>query len=91
MSCCRDCSGIAVALNPKDEKGNRKAKYQQWLTEDVGHPRLAEHLYGVVGLMRTVDTWEDFKRVLNRAYPKRGETLQLELFNDSAPDLATEK
>ena len=38
--------------NPKDETGKRKAKYHQWLTEDVGHPALAQHLHAVIGLMR---------------------------------------
>jgi hypothetical protein len=30
--------------NPKDDKGNRKSKHHQWLTEDIGHPALAQHL-----------------------------------------------
>jgi hypothetical protein len=33
------------ARNPKDERGHRKNKHHQWLTEDVGHPALAQHLY----------------------------------------------
>lgn len=70
--------------NPPDEKGRRKAKHHQWLTEDIGHPRLAEHLYGVIGLMRAVPDrdWNSFKKMLDRAYPKRGDSLQLPLFTD---------
>ena len=68
--------------NPTDEKGNRKARHHQWLTEDVGHPALAQHLYAVVGLMRIAETWEGFKTMLDRAYPKQGDSLQLELFKD---------
>ena len=45
------------ARNPKNEKGYRKAKHYQWLTEDVGHPALAQHLYAVIGLMRLSDSW----------------------------------
>jgi hypothetical protein len=70
------------ARNPKDDKGNRKAKHHQWLTEDIGHPALERHLYAVIGLMRIADSWDGFKRLLDRAYPKRGDTLQLNLFND---------
>jgi hypothetical protein len=33
-------------LNPKDDKGHRKVRHHQWLTEDVGHPSLAQHLRG---------------------------------------------
>lgn len=68
--------------NPKDEKGHRKAKHHQWLTEEVGHPALAQHLYAVIGLMRLADSWDQFKRMIDRAYPKRGDSLQLPLFAD---------
>jgi P63C domain len=71
------------ARNPKDEKGHRKAKHHQWLTEDVGHPALAQHLYAVIGLMRLADSWDQFKKMLDRAYPKRGDTLQMPLFRDA--------
>lgn len=37
--------------NPKDDHGNRPTKHHQWLTANVGHPRLAEHLYGIIGLI----------------------------------------
>jgi hypothetical protein len=70
------------ARNPKDEKGHRRAKHHQWLTEDVGHPALAQHLYAVIGLMRLADSWDQFKRMIDRAYPKRGDSLQLSLFDE---------
>lgn len=66
-------------LNPKTEKGFRPAKHHQWLTEDVGNPALAQHLYAVIGLMRLSDNWEGFKAMLNRAYPKKNQN-QLDLF-----------
>jgi hypothetical protein len=69
------------ARNPRDERGNRKAKHHQWLTEDVGHPALAQHLYAVIGLMRVANSWEQLNRLVNRAFPKRGDTL--ELFTDA--------
>lgn len=71
------------ARNPIDEKGKRRAKHHQWLTEDVGHPALAQHLYAVVGLMRLARSWDEFKSMLDRAYPKRGDTLQLPLFKEA--------
>ncbi len=67
--------------NPKDVKGNRKVKHHQFLTEDVGHPALAQHLYAVIGIMRMADTWEGFKDMLNRAYPKKN-SRQLSLFDE---------
>lgn len=67
------------AKNPTDGKGARKAKHHQWLTEDIGHPALAQHLYAVIGLLRIAKTWDEFKYMLDRAYPRRGDTLQLPL------------
>jgi hypothetical protein len=63
--------------NPKDEQGRRKAHHHRWLTEDVGHPALAQHLHAVVGFMRASATWDQFYRLMNRAFPKRGQTLEL--------------
>lgn len=64
---------------PKSDKGHRANKYHQWLTTDVGHPILSQHLYAVIGLMRTCQTWEQFKRLINRAFPKKNEQMLLEL------------
>lgn len=63
--------------NPIDDSGNRRAKHHQWLTEDVGHPALAQHLYAVIGFMRVASSWEQLKSMLNRAFPKKGTTLEL--------------
>jgi hypothetical protein len=67
------------ARNPKDEQGHRRGKHHQWLTEDVGHPALAQHLHAVIGLMRASGGWDQFYRLLNRAFPKKGQTLELAL------------
>lgn len=64
-------------ITPKDEKGRRKHKYHQRLTEDVGHPRLREHLVAVIALMRASPNWSSFYRLLQRAYPKHSETPEL--------------
>lgn len=57
-------------LNPPNEQGRRKHKLFQHLTPNVGHPKLKEHLAAVTALMRASDTWEDFKRILDRAFLK---------------------
>lgn len=67
------------ARNPKDERGNRKGKHHQLLTDEVGHPALAQHLHAVIALMRASKTWEQFNLLLNSAFPKRGNTLELPL------------
>lgn len=65
------------SLNPKNEKGNRKSKHHQWMTDDVGIPALSTHIQSVMGLMRAVDTWEQFILFLDRSFPKKGTQMQL--------------
>jgi hypothetical protein len=75
--------------NPMTERGYRKHKHYQFLTEDIGLPALAQHLYAVTGLMRAADTWKEFMDLMDRAHPRRGDTLQLPLFDGE--DFKTEE
>jgi len=59
--------------NPKTSKGTRKHRHHQWLTPEIGHPRLREHLASVIVLMKASAKWDDFKRMINRALPKYGD------------------
>ncbi len=68
--------------NPADEKGYRKARHHQWLTDDVGNPALAQHLHTVITLMKLSDSWDKFYGMLNQAFPKRGDTLELPFMAD---------
>lgn len=56
--------------NPTDEKGRRKAKNFQWLSENVGHPKLLQHLGLTVGLMKISNNYDIFKRHLDHAAPQ---------------------
>jgi len=64
--------------NPRLPSGQRKRKFHQYLTRDIGHPALKEHLSNVIFLMRSCTKWDDFKRRLNRAKPKYGDTMPLD-------------
>jgi P63C domain len=64
-------------LNPKYQHGNRRGRHHQLLTDDVGHPALAQHLHAVIGLMRASSAWDQFYRMMNRAFPKRSSTIEL--------------
>ena len=54
---------------PKTPRGHRRSKFHQWLTDDVGHPKLQEHISAVVALMKSSDDWDDFHKRLDRALP----------------------
>jgi hypothetical protein len=66
-------------LNPTNTKGERLSKHHQWFNPEYGHPLLKEHISGVIALMRASGTWEGFKRSLDRAYPRYGDTIEMPL------------
>lgn len=63
--------------NPKNDTGARKSKHHQWMTDDVGNPALTNHMHAVLGFMRASDNWPQLMRMMNRAFPKKGDQLQL--------------
>jgi hypothetical protein len=66
--------------NPVDpETGRRKHRHHQHLSEDVGNEHLQAHLTAVVPMMRAARDWQEFERLLERAFPKPGDQLQLEI------------
>lgn len=64
-------------LTPRNEKGRLKRKLFQRLSEDVGHPKLREHLAAVTALMMAFDNKEDFMAAIDRSLPKQGHNLML--------------
>lgn len=72
--------------NPVSESGSRKAKHHQWLTPEIGHPKLQEHLQGVMAIQRIAGgNWRKFQDMMDKAYPRYGHTLAI-LFNDVEPE-----
>lgn len=67
--------------NPPNERGRRPSAHHQWLTEDVGHPALAQHVHALVGLLRASESWEHFIRMIDKAFPRRTKLDDLPLFS----------
>jgi hypothetical protein len=65
--------------NPTDEKGHRKQRHHQWLTDDIVIPKLREHIYGAIVLRKAAPNWVTFLRLLNRAYQRYGDTIEMYL------------
>ena len=61
-------------VTPRDESGRLKHKLFRRLTEDVGHPKLTEHLDRLTTLMDAAEDWAQFKRMVDRALPRYGDT-----------------
>lgn len=56
--------------NPRSVGGIRKSKHHQWLTDDIGHPKLLQHLAAVTALMRGHTDWDSFYEMLDRSLKK---------------------
>lgn len=63
-------------LAQKDEK---KAHLHRRLTQELGHPKLREHLASVVTIMKLSNDYPDFISKLNRIHQRFGDNLLLEL------------
>lgn len=69
-------------LNPADIWGNRHHRHHQHFTPDIGHTALQQQIYASMGFMRVNNTWPPFMRMLERAYPRIGDTYALALDDD---------
>jgi P63C domain len=63
--------------------GKKKGKQFQFLSTDYGHPKLKEHLTALVALGRASGfNWRNFNRMVERAFPKFGDTLRIDYPNE---------
>jgi hypothetical protein len=72
-----------VDRSPKNDEGNRKNRLHQWLSDDVGHPLLAQHLHSLIMFQRLAITsgygWNRYVKMVDQVLPKRGDTMELPL------------
>jgi hypothetical protein len=66
-------------LKKSANKAEKRGKLHQWLTNDIGHPKLREHLASIVTLLKLAGTPEEFKSLVDRVHPRFGDTLSLEI------------
>ena len=64
---------------PRDDKGRHKTQLHRGLTDELGHPRLREHLSAVIALMKASSEWDGFIHMLDMALPKYNTTKLLRL------------
>lgn len=67
---------------PKNEKGKAKAKLFQKLTDNIGYPKLREHMASVVTIMKLSSDYGDFINKLDRIHPRYNETMVLPFIFD---------
>ena len=71
-------------LKKAANKAEKKAKLHQWLTSDIGHPKLREHLASIVSILKLSGTPQQFRDNVNLVHPRYGETAQLDFSNKDA-------
>ena len=64
--------------NPKNEKGYRDHKHFQFLTDEIGEPRLREFFGGLIALARASTNWRKYYSMVNRAYPPFDKTIEMD-------------
>ncbi|MDR7095430.1 P63C domain-containing protein [Hydrogenophaga laconesensis] len=65
--------------NPIMENGRRRNRHTQWLSDDLGHPALSQHMFALIRFMRAESSWDEFRVRFYRAFPQRGDNLELDL------------
>ncbi|POR47305.1 P63C domain-containing protein [Paraburkholderia eburnea] len=58
-------------------RAERKAHLHRWLTQDIGHPKLREHLSSIVSILKLSKTSKDFFANVDIVHPRYGSTLPL--------------
>lgn len=66
-------------LKKAASKAERKSKLHQWLTQEVGHPKLREHLSSLVAIQKLSKTPQEFMQNVNLIHPRYGDTQPLPL------------
>lgn len=68
--------------NPKNKKGYREHKHFQFLTDEIGEPKLREFFGGLTALAKASMTWKKYIRLVERAYPRIGDQYDINFEDD---------
>ena len=68
-------------ITPRREDGRLRHALHRRLTDEVGHPKLREHLASVVTIMRLSRDYDDFVAKLDQIHPRYGDTLEIPFEN----------
>lgn len=64
--------------NPKNQKNIRTKRHHQFLSDEIGYPKLKQHLEALSAIAKISDyDWDKFMKNLDKAYPKQYQQLEL--------------
>lgn len=64
-------------LKKAETRSEKKARLHQFLTDDIGHPKLREHLSSIITLLKISKDKSQFLNLVDQVHPKYNETYQL--------------
>jgi hypothetical protein len=64
-------------LKKAASKAEKKSRLHQWLTSDIGHPKLREHLSSIITILKLSRTPQEFKDNVDRIHTRYGHTQQI--------------
>ena len=85
----RVAPGLLEELKKQAAKDEKKAHLHRRLTQEIGHPKLREHLASVVTAMKLSTDYPDFITKLNRLHPRFDEQATLDLDDAAKGDATT--
>jgi P63C domain len=59
-------------------KHERRSRLHQWLTQEIGHPKLREHLASIVAILKLSRTPAEFQSNVDRVHPPYNRTMALD-------------
>ena len=68
---------VLERLNPLREDGTREHYHHQFLSSEIGRPRLKERLSNLISLMKTSDSWAELKYHVDRVFPMPNQQIHL--------------
>lgn len=75
----RMAPGLLAEMKRLAQKDEKKAHLHRRLTQELGHPKLREHLASVVTIMKLSNDYADFINKMNMIHPRFGDNLMLDL------------
>jgi len=68
-------------LKKAETKSEKKAKLHQFLTDDVGHPKLREHLSSIITLLKISKDKNQFLSLVDQVHPKYNTNYEIDFDN----------
>jgi hypothetical protein len=72
-------------LKKMASKAERKAHLHRWLTQDIGYPKLREHLASLATLQKLANNAKEWRQLVDRIHPRYGDTIPLPLEDHDNP------